>query len=294
MTADRPGCVHVWDLPEEVRPRLLAGTPGIRAMVRAVGNSAGLTRMGVWLRTVQPGDAGTARHFHTAEEEWAYVLSGQATVRIGPHRIEVRAGSFAGFPPGPAPHHFLATGNEPLVLLEGGERRPNEDTGMYPDLGFRWGPGLREKTDEPPPPEVGERSQCLHIDELEPREFLHPVDPRAKRAFRVLHEQPGLTRQAVRWVRVGAGDFSTAFHTHDRTDEWVYLLSGKAHVRVGDAHFDAGPGDFLAHPAGGPAHSMQATTDVEYLMGGMIDPDDVVLYPDAGVMRKNGELVTLG
>jgi uncharacterized cupin superfamily protein len=92
---------------------------------------------------------------------------------------------------------------------------------------------------------------------------------------------------------VAAGDFSTAFHTHDRTDEWVYLLSGKAHVRVGDAHFDAGARDFLAHPAGGPAHSMQATTDLEYLMGGMIDPDDVVLYPDAGVMRKHGELVPM-
>jgi hypothetical protein len=153
MTADRPGCVHVWDLPEEVRPRLLAGTPGIRAMVRAVGNSARLTRMGV-----------------------CSAPSSQAT-------------------------------QAPL--------------------------------------------------------------------------------------RVAAGDFSTAFHAHDRTDEWVYLLSGKAHVRVGDAHFDAGPADFLAHAAGGPAHSMQATTDLEYLMGGMIDPDDIVLYPDAGLMRKKGELVPM-
>ncbi len=257
-------------------------------MVRAVGNTAGLTRMGVWLRSVEPGDSGTARHFHEAEEEWVYVLSGHGTVRIGPHRIDVRAGSFVGFPPGPAPHHFLATGDAPLVLLEGGERRPADDAGWYVDLGLRWKAGKIEPTDEPPPAESGDVRQHVRLDELMPKEYQHPVDPAARRVYRSLHTPTGLTRQAVKWARVEAGAHSTAYHTHDRTDEWIYVLSGSALARVGEQRFSVGAGDFLAHPAGGPAHSLEPVTALEYLMGGMIDADDVAIYPEARMRKRAG------
>ena len=62
------------------------------------------------------------------------MLSGKGTLRIGPLRFAVRAGHFAAFPPGPSPHHFIAEGDEPLVFLEGGERRLAEDTFWYPDI----------------------------------------------------------------------------------------------------------------------------------------------------------------
>src|SRR5262249_24775035 len=121
----RPACVvHAWDVEGERRPRYTTW-PGVGAVVRRLGDAVGLTHMGVQLRTIDPGMAGTNRHFHVVEEEWVYVLSGCGMVRIGPHRLPVRAGSFVGFPPGPRPHHFLAAGDEPLVLLEGGERRPD-------------------------------------------------------------------------------------------------------------------------------------------------------------------------
>jgi uncharacterized cupin superfamily protein len=284
----RPGCVRVLELPEEQRPRFLKGATGIRATVRAVGDTAGLARMGVWLRTVQPGDAGTARHFHEVEEEWAYVLAGRGTARIGPHRVAVRAGSFVGFPPGPAPHHFLAEGDAPLVLLEGGERRPSEDAGWYVDLGIRWRAGKREETSDAPPRETGEPRQHVHLDELEAKTFQHPVEPEAQRVYKTLHAPAGLVRQAVKWSRVEPGRHSTAYHTHERTDEWIYVLSGSAIARVGDARFRVEAGDFLAHPAGGAPHTMIAETGLEYLMGGMIDSADVVTYPDARVRKRGG------
>ena len=74
----RPPCVvRVAALPGEERPRFTPGEGRVGALVRAVGDGAGLTRMGVWHRTVPPGKAGTHRHFHLVEEEWAFVLSGE-------------------------------------------------------------------------------------------------------------------------------------------------------------------------------------------------------------------------
>ena len=289
----RPPCVARLDeLPSEKRPRFQHGA-GIASRVRRASDATGLTRMGVGVREVEPGFAGTHRHFHYVEEEWVYVLSGAGVVRIGPHRLDVRAGSFVGFPPGPRPHHFIATGDEPLVMLEGGERRPQEDSGWYPDANKFWRAKQFVEPPEPPPPEEGDRSQCAHVDDIPSRIYQHSVDERARRLQRSLHTATGLERQAVRWTRVAAGDLSTAYHTHDRTDEWIYILDGDARASVGDARFAVAAGDLLAHPAGSPAHVMEAVSQLTYLMGGQIDPKDTVTYPEAGMRRKGGRLEPL-
>ena len=281
--------VRVWDLPGEKRPTHTP-FPGVGSVVRRVGDAAGLTHMGVHLRSVEPGMAGTNRHFHTVEEEWVYVLSGRGAVRIGPHQLPVRAGSFVGFPPGPRPHHFLAEGDEPLVLLEGGERRPKEDTGCYVDLPKWWSRGGFIDPPGPVPPEEGDPSQCIHVDEVATRDFQHDVDPRACRAMRRLERPTGLARQAVVWSQVEAGAHTTAFHTHDRTDEWVFLLAGRARLRIDDAWCEVGPHDFVGHPAGGPAHVMEPLEPLTYLMGGERNADDIVTYPEAGLRRLWGRL----
>ena len=97
----------------------------------------------------------------------------------------------------------------------------------------------------------------------------------------------------MKWARVRPGDRSTAYHTHDRTDEWVYILDGRARVRVGDDVFEVSAGDFLGHPAGGPAHVMEPESELTYLMGGQIDADDVVTYPDAGKRCSGGRVEAL-
>jgi uncharacterized cupin superfamily protein len=286
---ERPRCVvAVSAVVAEKRPRWTHGE-GVASRVRDLRTPTGLTQMGVNLREIQPGQFGTNRHWHTLEEEWVYVLAGRGEVRIGPLRLPVRAGSFVGFPPGPRPHHFFAQGNEPLLLLEGGERRP-EDQGYYPDAQRRFGGGKIVDCDDVLPPEEGDAAQCRHIDDVEPRFFQHEVDPSAKRTMRRLESGTGLQRQAVVWSRVEAGDHSTARHGHDRTDEWVFILEGRALARVGEASFEVGPGDFIAHPAGSPAHRMEVREPLVYLMGGQRDADDVVTYPDAGLRRVRGVL----
>lgn len=286
----RPRCVvNVRDLPGEKRPRLTQAE-GVGAVLRSPGDATGLTRMGVHVRSIEPGMAGTNRHFHLAEEEWSYVLSGHGVVRIGPLRLPVSPGRFVGFPTGPRPHHFLAEGDEPLVLLEGGERRPADDDGWYPDARRMWRAGEFVEHYEEPPPEEGDPAQVLAVDDVPLETFQHDVDAQAARGMRALHRRTGLTRQAVYWARVEPGRRSTAFHTHDKTDEWVFVLSGRARVRVGDDRFEVGPCDFIGHPAGGAAHMMEPIEPLTYLMGGQIDAADVVIYPDAGMQRRAGRL----
>jgi len=286
----RPACVvDIGELPGEKRPRYTS-TPGVAAVVRSPGLATGLTRMGVHVRTVAPGYAGTNRHFHTVEEEWAYVLAGRAKLRIGPLELEVGPGHFAGFPPGPRPHHFVNDGEADLVFLEGGESRPDEDGCWYPDARQMSEGRKRVEPYREPPPETGDPAQLLHIDEVAIREFRHDVDAGARRRMRVLHAPTGLVRQAVYFAEVARGDRSTAFHTHERTDEWVFILSGTALVDVGEDRFEVGPNDFMGHPAGGAPHVMEALTDLTYLMGGMIDAADVVHYPRHGMVRRGGRL----
>ena len=286
----RPGCVvEIGSLPLERRPKSTP-TPGVAAEVASLGDATGLTRMGVHLRIVQPGYAGTNRHFHDVEEEWAYVLSGAGHVRISQLSLPVRAGSFVGFVPGARPHHLLCEGTQPLVLIEGGERRPDEDTFWYPDLRRMARARVFLDEYEAPDEQPGETSQCVQVSEIEPWHFQHDVEPRARRTMRTLSKPTGLQRQAVYEVRVAAGDLTTAFHTHEHTDEWILMLEGIARARVGEQAFAVGPGDFLGHPAGSAPHILEAETDLVYLVGGNSDPDDVVIYPEAGLRREGGKL----
>jgi uncharacterized cupin superfamily protein len=145
-----------------------------------------------------------------------------------------------------------------------------------------------------PPPEEGDARQVLHIDDVPMRAFQHDVDPEARRRMRSLHRLTGLERQAVHWAQVERGRRSTVFHTHDRTDEWIFVRSGRGVARVGNERFEIGPNDFLGHPAGGPAHVMEAIDELTYLVGGEIDAGDIVTYPEAGLRRVGGRLEPLG
>ncbi len=284
--------VNISDLPREKRPRHTVAE-GVAATVQMPSAATGLTQMGVHVRSVEPGFAGTNRHFHSVEEEWTYVLAGRGAVRIGPLRMPVRAGHFVGFPPGPRPHHFIAQGDTTLVLLEGGERRPAEDSVWYPDVRKMLRARAAVEPYEEPPPEEGDERQVVHVEDVDVKTFQHDLDPAVRWRMRALHRVAGLQRQAVYWEQVEAGGRSTVLHTHDRTDEWVLMLSGRGIARTGDERFAIGPNDFLGYPAGGPPHSMEAVDELTYLVGGQIDASDMVTYPEAGLRRVGGQLQPL-
>ena len=287
---DRPRCiVTVRDLRaiEYCPPD---GGGRVEARVRLVSDAAGLTQHGVKVREIPPGRAGTQLHFHDVEEEWAYVLAGHGRLMLGPHAIGVRPGHVAAFVPGPSPHHFVAEGDTPLVLLEGGERRPGEDTCTYPGLGVRCRNGVDEPLDVAGLPTLlGNPEHVIHIDDVPEQVRPHPLSPRAVRHMRPIGKALPLARQGISHVRLEPGIESTTYHTHDRIEEWVYVISGELDVRIGDDWLALAEGDFITHRAGSPAHLMRARTLATYLMGGQSLPDDICTYPERGmILGPNG------
>lgn len=95
--------------------------------------NTGMERIGVHLVRIEPGRDSTTHHFHDADEEFIYILSGTGQARIGDGTFDIGPGDFMGFPaPSPA-HSMRNTGEEDLVYLMGGERWP-VDVVHYPDL----------------------------------------------------------------------------------------------------------------------------------------------------------------
>lgn len=103
-----------------------------------LGDAAGLTQFGVNLQRLPPGQWTSQRHWHTAEDEFVWVLEGEV-VLVGDAGEEVlRAGDCAGFKAGEADgHHLQNRSDRDAVLLEVGSRRPDDDALAYPGIDLR-------------------------------------------------------------------------------------------------------------------------------------------------------------
>jgi uncharacterized cupin superfamily protein len=100
---------------------------------RRLGEACGLTRFGVNLVTLGPGGQSALRHWHTLEDEFVYVLSGEVVLVTDGGEQVLGAGMCAGYPAGSRDaHHFVNRSGEPAIYLEIGNRMPG-DTAFYPD-----------------------------------------------------------------------------------------------------------------------------------------------------------------
>lgn len=80
------------------------------------------------------------------------------------------------------------------------------------------------------------------------------------------------------------GKKSFPLHAHLVTDEALFVVSGHANVRTPEGLTPIGPGDFVAFPAGGPAHQLvnDGTEPLVYVAISAKYGTDVVRYPDTG------------
>ena len=91
-------------------------------LTRTLGTEVGLQRLGLHLVRLQTGRDSTEVHYHDADEEFLYILSGRGIASVGDASFDVQAGDFMGFP-APSPAHSLHNPHEEdLVYLMGGER----------------------------------------------------------------------------------------------------------------------------------------------------------------------------
>ena len=102
---------------------------------RKLGDAAGLTQFGVNLHRLSPGQWSSQRHWHTAEDEFVWVLEGELVLVTDAGETPLRAGDCAGFKAGdPDGHHLQNRTDCDAVFLEVGSRRPGEDVVTYSDI----------------------------------------------------------------------------------------------------------------------------------------------------------------
>ena len=83
--------------------------------------------------------------------------------------------------------------------------------------------------------------------------------------------------------RVEPGKTAYPHHRHFANEEAIYVLEGKGRLRLDDAEFELGPGDYIALPPAGPAHQLIGGDDgalVYLCLSTMLHPD-LVEYPDS-------------
>lgn len=119
-----------------------------------LGDAGGLTQFGVNLLTLPPGQWSAERHWHSNEDEFVWVLSGELILVTNEGETVLRPGDCAAFPHGePNGHHLQNRSSEPAVILEVGSRRPGPDyAAHYPDIDLEiplGGGGYRHKDGTP-------------------------------------------------------------------------------------------------------------------------------------------------
>lgn len=106
-----------------------------------LGDAAELTQYGVNLLRLPPGAWSSQRHWHTEQDEFIYVLSGEIVLVSDAGEETLAAGDCAGFKAGDRDGHCLQnrSGADATVLEIG--TRLADDAAYYPDIDMVAPPG---------------------------------------------------------------------------------------------------------------------------------------------------------
>ena len=130
--------------PATLTPRTASGYPEpYRSRVlprekRALGDALGLQTIGINQTVLPPGKESSMRHWHTHEEEFIYVLSGELVLKTDAGEQLLTVGMCAGFPVAKDVtrgdgHQLINRGSVPAVYLEVSNRDPR-DQAFYSDV----------------------------------------------------------------------------------------------------------------------------------------------------------------
>jgi len=134
--------------PMSLPPRISSGYPEpYRSRVlprekRALGDPLGLTKIGINHTTLPPGRESSMRHWHTLEEEFIFVLTGEVVLKTDAGEQVLTPGTCAGFPPSKDGktgdgHQLINRGSVPATFLEI-SNRVKGDEASYPDVDLHY------------------------------------------------------------------------------------------------------------------------------------------------------------
>lgn len=291
-----------------------SGEKGLSTLHLSV--AGGIAQFGAYIDTLDPGAWSSFRHWHSAEDEFLFLLSGTATLRDDAGMTDLFPGDAVCFRQGdPNAHHLTNRGDVPARWLIVGTRAAG-DVCTYPDDQRRqvneartWrvetfaGEVLRggdlpaELLDLPPPwgtpydgtalPRVMTQASRRWVQEAA---YEHPILGGGLGPYRhcVLGDPGGLSQFGVHLEELPPGSFSSFRHWHEAEDEAVYVLSGHP-VLVEDGETPLSPGDMACWPAGMPlGHHLHNRTDAPavYLTIGTRLKRDRIHYPDHDLITE--------
>ena len=129
-----PAAIIAADVPPNTKPggypaRYAALVSGVQK--RRLGDVFGLGNFGVNLTTLPPGAVTALHHRHSRQDEFVYVLQGEPTLVTDEGETPLRPGMAAGFPADGTAHHIRNGTDQACVLLEIGDRSPDDEV-SYP------------------------------------------------------------------------------------------------------------------------------------------------------------------
>src|SRR3954447_5301204 len=101
---------------------------------RRLADWGGLINFALNFVRVEPGGQSSARHAHTRQDEFVYVIDGEFVLVTDAGRETVRSGTCIAFPAGTGDgHHFLNLTDEDAAFLVVGDRTSGDEV-TYPDI----------------------------------------------------------------------------------------------------------------------------------------------------------------
>jgi uncharacterized cupin superfamily protein len=112
----------------------------------------------------------------------------------------------------------------------------------------------------------------------------HPWNPKSEVYLKHLAHDAELQRVALTVARVPPGKESFVYHSHERDEEFLFILSGRGRAEIDGKLHEVGPGDFMGFTAPGVAHHLTNPyeEDLVYLMGGERSSLDIGHFPKLG------------
>jgi uncharacterized cupin superfamily protein len=101
---------------------------------KRLGLAAGLTQFGVNLCTLKPGAASSQNHWHDNEDEFVYMLEGEAVLCEDGNEVVLKPGDVAAWKAGvPDGHNLVNRSDRDAVFLEIGTSAAKERV-LYPGV----------------------------------------------------------------------------------------------------------------------------------------------------------------
>ena len=101
---------------------------------RVLGDLFGLTNFGVNLTRLAPGGQSALRHAHGKQDEFVYILEGEAVLITDAGETPLKSGMCTGFKAGTGDaHHLVNRTKKDVVFLEVGDRSAG-DSVSYPGV----------------------------------------------------------------------------------------------------------------------------------------------------------------